>query len=538
MKKITAGILILMLMLLSMPGMAVAGESPKQAFINYYTDYFAQSMQLQQQVLNALTTDTVQLRANADLKDFNMVLDDGTAVSNVSGNASLLLDFSLAQGKGSCSFQSKMLEYDIQGQVYIRGDEIIVTRETIQSLSNAGADFSELGNPGQLPPYIVFPLGLNEPEQAGFNMALKQSITYQEEQMQGIQDLLVEILEIIPDSCYSYDQNYAVLDLTRIAKDPQQLLNNLKSHSESLSDKVFGTFMSYPSLQSDPQFETQMMQARNEMVAAINNLTIADLNEFQKSIPFTLKKGKLYASADRHKASVEITGEVENNDIGFALNSEVRLSGDAMASIEKYDLSIHTSDFKLVLNLSADSSINPNQAACKMTLSGQWQEGKDIDDINSVSGKVNLDMDLDWSGNGNIVIPPINAQNSKRVEPDNNNQSIQVYLDGEKISLYGAEPIVSNGRTLIPVAVLTAALGGSTEWQPPDTIVLSNGSENQLVMRLNSTSYKIGAQEYTMDAPPVVQDGRTYVPVRVIAEYFGLSVYWDADNRIVYLNRQ
>jgi hypothetical protein len=173
-----------------------------------------------------------------------------------------------------------------------------------------------------------------------------------------------------------------------------------------------------------------------------------------------------------------------------------------------------------------------------MTLSGQWQEGKDIDDINSVSGKVNLDMDLDWSGNGNIVIPPINAQNSKRVEPDNNNQSIQVYLDGEKISLYGAEPIVSNGRTLIPVAVLTAALGGSTEWQPPDTIVLSNGSENQLVMRLNSTSYKIGAQEYTMDAPPVVQDGRTYVPVRVIAEYFGLSVYWDADNRIVYLNRQ
>jgi hypothetical protein len=90
----------------------------------------------------------------------------------------------------------------------------------------------------------------------------------------------------------------------------------------------------------------------------------------------------------------------------------------------------------------------------------------------------------------------------------------------------------------MPVSVLTAALGGSTEWQPPDTIVLSNGSEEQLVMRLDSTSYKIGAREYTMEAPPVLRDGRTYVPVRVTAEYFGLSVIWDASSRSVYLERQ
>jgi len=309
-RKITAGILILMLMLLSMPGTAVAGEAPKQAFINYFTDYYAQSMQLQQQIINDLATNTVQLRADAALEECQVVLDDGTTMNNIPGNASLSLDFSLAQGKGSCSFQGQLSEGAVEGQVYIREGEIIVTRETIQSLSIAGLDFSELGDLSQLPPYVVFPLGLSAQELAAFNMALNQSITYQEEQMEGMKELLVEILEIIPDSCYYYDQNYAVLDLTRIAKDPTQLLNNLKSHSESLSDKLFGTVMSSPDLQSDPQFQSQLEQMKNDMVAAINNLTIADLKEFQKTIPFTLKKGKLHASSNRFKTSLEVAGKI------------------------------------------------------------------------------------------------------------------------------------------------------------------------------------------------------------------------------------
>jgi len=222
----------------------------------------------------------------------------------------------------------------------------------------------------------------------------------------------------------------------------------------------------------------------------------------------------------------------------LVVDTNVKLSGDMITSLEKYEMSVQTKDFNLVMNLSADSLVDPNQARCKMALSGQFQDSSNsIEGPKSASGTVNLDLALDWSGKGNINTPLLNAQNSKRVEPNNNNQSIQVYLDGEKISMYGTEPLVSNGRTLLPVSVLTAALGGSAEWQPPDTIVLSNGSDDPLVMRVNSTSYKIGAQEYTMEAPPVIKDGRTYVPVRVIAEYFGLSVFWDANSRTVYLNR-
>ena len=36
----------------------------------------------------------------------------------------------------------------------------------------------------------------------------------------------------------------------------------------------------------------------------------------------------------------------------------------------------------------------------------------------------------------------------------------------------------------------------------------------------------------------MLRDSRTYVPVRVTAEYFGLSVIWDASSRSVYLERQ
>jgi hypothetical protein len=539
-KRIAAGILILMFVLLSVPVTAVAAEPPKQAFIDYYSDYLIQSFNLQQQVMGAMAENTVQLRTDASVAECQVVLDDGTTMSNIPANASLSLDFSLAQEKASCAFQGQLFENAVEGQVYFRGGEIIVPRETIQSLSDAGLDFSELGDLSQLPQYVVYPLGLSAQEQAAFNTALNQSFNYQEEQLQSMTELLVEILQIIPDGCYYYEQKYAVLDLTRIARDPGQLLNNLKSHSESLSDKFIGTLMSPPELQNDPQFQSQIAQIKTEMVAAINNLTMADLKKFQQEIPFTLKKGKLHASRDRFKTSLEVAGTIADHAMVLAMNSDARLLGDTMTSAEEYKLSVQAADYDLDINLSAYSRLNPNQAGCNMTLSGQFQEGEQPDEvaaINSLSGTVNLDLVLDWSGKGIIKTPVPNAQNSIRVEADNN-QSIQVYLDGQKISVYGAEPLVYNGRTLMPVSVLTAALGGSTEWQPPDTIVLSNGSEEQLVMRLDSTSYKIGAREYTMEAPPVLRDGRTYVPVRVTAEYFGLSVIWDASSRSVYLERQ
>lgn len=534
MRKITAAILVVMVMLLSMPGMAAAGGTPKQDFITNFTEYYSQSMRLQQTMFEAMTTKTFHLSANANLREFQMVQDNGTTISNVPGNGSVTFDFNFAQGKGAASFQGRLLDDQVQGQIFMFEDDIIIPRETILSLNSAGADFAELGDLSRLPEYIVIPLGVSEAQKSEISIIWNQNVNYQEQQLQVIQDLVVEFLEIIPDSCYSYSGEYAVLDLTQIARDPDELLTNLKEHSESLSEKFFAIASSNPAVQNDPNFQYRMEQSRNEMVAAINNLTLTDLKEFQEFIPLDFKQGKIYASSDRFKANVDLSGTFPEGELRFTFQQDTRFNADKMSSIQEGQLLVQTPEFKLNVVLNSDGSTDLNKVTARMSLSGQWADNEAMGGVKQASAVLDLDMNMDWSGQKAVIIPQLNAQNSKIV-PLHNNQAIQVYLDGQKIPLNGINPIVSNGRTMLPASLLADALGGSASWQPPQTVTLYNGSPDPLVMQIGSTNYQIGNKQYTMDAAPFIQDGRTYVPVRVIAEYFDLSVMWDPDSRTVFL---
>lgn len=533
-RKITAAILVVMVMLLSMPGMAAAGGTPKQDFITNFTEYYSQSMRLQQTMFEAMTTKTFHLSANANLREFQMVQDNGTTISNVPGNGSVTFDFNFAQGKGAASFQGRLLDDQVQGQIFMFEDDIIIPRETILSLNSAGADFAELGDLSRLPEYIVIPLGVSEAQKSEISIIWNQNVNYQEQQLQVIQDLVVEFLEIIPDSCYSYSGEYAVLDLTQIARDPDELLTNLKEHSESLSEKFFAIASSNPAVQNDPNFQYRMEQSRNEMVAAINNLTLTDLKEFQEFIPLDFKQGKIYASSDRFKANVDLSGTFPEGELRFTFQQDTRFNADKMSSIQEGQLLVQTPEFKLNVVLNSDGSTDLNKVTARMSLSGQWADNEAMGGVKQASAVLDLDMNMDWSGQKAVIIPQLNAQNSKIV-PLHNNQAIQVYLDGQKIPLNGINPIVSNGRTMLPASLLADALGGSASWQPPQTVTLYNGSPDPLVMQIGSTNYQIGNKQYTMDAAPFIQDGRTYVPVRVIAEYFDLSVMWDPDSRTVFL---
>lgn len=56
--------------------------------------------------------------------------------------------------------------------------------------------------------------------------------------------------------------------------------------------------------------------------------------------------------------------------------------------------------------------------------------------------------------------------------------------------------------------------------------------------KLNSNEYYIDNQKRTMDVTPVVENGRTLLPVRYIAEIIGITaenVLWNADQKIVSL---
>lgn len=98
------------------------------------------------------------------------------------------------------------------------------------------------------------------------------------------------------------------------------------------------------------------------------------------------------------------------------------------------------------------------------------------------------------------------------------NAEIKVYVDGERIE--DIQPIVVNNRTTVPVAVIAKNLEIDYTWDAAAQTVIFNQEGQEL-------SLKIGEQN------SFVQSGRTYVPLKYIAEAFGIEVDWREKEKAV-----
>ena len=83
-------------------------------------------------------------------------------------------------------------------------------------------------------------------------------------------------------------------------------------------------------------------------------------------------------------------------------------------------------------------------------------------------------------------------------------------------------------RTMLPLRVVAEALGVQVEWleETRTVLIISDGGEFALAV----------------DAPlpggmgmPMLRDGRTFVPLRYVAEMLGATVRWDGENMAVYV---
>ena len=92
------------------------------------------------------------------------------------------------------------------------------------------------------------------------------------------------------------------------------------------------------------------------------------------------------------------------------------------------------------------------------------------------------------------------------------------------VSQKDAAPVIRNNRTLVPIRFITEALGGEVKWNEAakEVILVIDGKE--IKMRIGETLEKYGVA-------PMIIDGRTYVPVRFVADELNAAVVWnDAAN--------
>ena len=99
-------------------------------------------------------------------------------------------------------------------------------------------------------------------------------------------------------------------------------------------------------------------------------------------------------------------------------------------------------------------------------------------------------------------------------------------------------PVIRSGRTMLPVRALIEALGGSVTWNGTTrvTTVVLGGRTVQLTVGSNKAV--VDGRQVVIDSAnaavvPEIINGRTYLPLRFLADSLGISVAWDASSQTV-----
>ncbi len=112
---------------------------------------------------------------------------------------------------------------------------------------------------------------------------------------------------------------------------------------------------------------------------------------------------------------------------------------------------------------------------------------------------------------------------------------INLIIHGQNVETDVA-PFIENGRTLVPIRVISETLGFKVDWVDEEQKVVigdpnDTGSGNGLSLFIGSTTaYMSEYDTVELDVAPKIVNSRTFVPVRFIAEQFGLNVNWDEEN--------
>lgn len=84
-----------------------------------------------------------------------------------------------------------------------------------------------------------------------------------------------------------------------------------------------------------------------------------------------------------------------------------------------------------------------------------------------------------------------------------------------------------NGRTMVPVRRLAELMGAVVDFNAAAREITIRRAEDTIVLTLDSTLAYQNGVPFRMDVAPYVENSRTYIPIRYIAEFFGQKVEWN-----------
>ncbi|MEN6348158.1 MAG: copper amine oxidase N-terminal domain-containing protein [Syntrophomonas sp.] len=97
-------------------------------------------------------------------------------------------------------------------------------------------------------------------------------------------------------------------------------------------------------------------------------------------------------------------------------------------------------------------------------------------------------------------------------------------------------PYINNGRTYLPLYYAARALGiedHNIQWDGITQTITLIKEEKTARLTIGKPTMILNQESVNLEAAPEISDGRTCLPIGLIARFFGKTVYWDSANYTV-----
>jgi hypothetical protein len=110
----------------------------------------------------------------------------------------------------------------------------------------------------------------------------------------------------------------------------------------------------------------------------------------------------------------------------------------------------------------------------------------------------------------------------------------QGFVNGTAYTLE-TPPVLLDGRTFVPIRFVGEQLGAEVEWVDAEKKVVYRKDGRVVEFVLDQAAAAVNGEEMLLDAVPMMAEGRMLIPLRWAGEQLGASVHWDAESQIIYI---
>ncbi len=138
-----------------------------------------------------------------------------------------------------------------------------------------------------------------------------------------------------------------------------------------------------------------------------------------------------------------------------------------------------------------------------------------------------------------IILMSVLFANQSLVFANNSNiysTNIKLFINGNEMKDLPMPPVIYNDYTLVPAREVFEPLGAVVDWKS-ETKEIYVGKDNELlILQINNKIANFNSDELEMNIPPQIINNKTMIPLRFVAETFGLEVEWKGDKREAHVN--